>query len=128
MRFFVLALIAGCATATYVVQQYPGPARPPETIATVRVNGSDAIRVLTLDGDDVAAPLASDARLHLEVLPARHSLTAQSANERTAPLSFEAQAGKVYRVADLSGSMRIFEVDRGSDAIVRDVTLGERTE
>jgi hypothetical protein len=122
MRFslcFLAALAVSCATATYVVQQYPGPARPPETIATLRVDGNDTVRVLTLDGDNVAAPIASDARIHVEMLPARHTLIAQNADGPAAPLAFEAEAGKVYRVV---GDMRVFEVDRGSDTPLRDVT------
>jgi hypothetical protein len=123
MRVLPLATLAfavGCATATYVVQQYGGPQRAPETIATLRVNGSDTVRVLTVDGDDVAAPIATDARLHVEMLPARHTLTAQNSDGPAAPLAFEAEAGRVYRVV---AALRVFEVDRGSDAPIRDVTL-----
>jgi hypothetical protein len=122
MRSLLLATLAlvGCATATYVVQQYPGPQRAAETVATLRVDGNDTVHVLTLDGDSVAAPIASDARLHFEILPTRHTLTAQNADGPAAPLAFEAEAGKVYRIVP---DLRVFEVDRGSDTPVRDVTI-----
>jgi hypothetical protein len=54
------------------------------------------------------------------MLPARHTLTARNADGPAAPLAFGAEAGRVYRVV---ADLRVFEVDRGSDAPLRDVTL-----
>jgi hypothetical protein len=89
-------------------------------VATLRVDGNDTVHVLTLDGDNVAAPVASDARLHFEMLPTRHTVIAQNADGPAAPLAFEAEAGKIYRIV---GDLRVFEVDRGSDTPLRDVTI-----
>jgi hypothetical protein len=109
---------------TFVVQQYPGAVRPKETIATLRVNGSDTVRLMTLDDEDVAAPIVSDGRLHIELLPGRHAITVRNAaapQEPATPLVFEAEAGKVYRIA-FAPVARIFEVDRGGDTVGRDVS------
>jgi len=131
MRAFTLATallafaLAGCPGPTFVVQQYTGAVRPKETIATLRVNGSDSVRIMTLDHEDIGAPIASDSRLHIELLPGRHVLTALSTgapNEPSEPIVFQAEAGKVYRVAFVAGAAHLFEVDRGEDAVVRDVT------
>ncbi|CAN5924817.1 hypothetical protein BH11MYX4_BH11MYX4_44930 [soil metagenome] len=119
-----LSLGAGCGGPTFVVQQYAGPVRPRETIATLRVNGFDAVRLSTLDNEDVTAPLVEDGRLHIELLPGRHALTVRNAkapDERPAAIVFEAEPGKVYRVT-FSPEARIFEVDRGTDAPGRDAT------
>lgn len=121
----VLALLlGGCAGPTFVVQQYAGPVRPKESIAILRVNGADAVRLAALDSEDVTAPLVEDGRLHIELLPGRHALTVRNAkapDERPAAIVFEAEAGKVYRVT-LGPEARIFEVDRATDAPVRDAT------
>jgi hypothetical protein len=117
--------LAGCPGPTFVVQQYTGPVRPKDTIATLRVNGSDTVRIATLDNEELGAPIASDSRLHIELLPGRHAVTAQSigaAAEPGEPIVFQAEAGKVYRVAFVAGTPHLYEVDRDADAVVRDVT------
>jgi hypothetical protein len=94
-------------------------------IATLRVHGSGPVRLLFLDDQDVAAPIAEDGRLHIEMLPVRHTVVvgnANAPNERYAPMTFEAEPGKVYRVVFVDGEPRIYEVDRGRDVLVRDVT------
>jgi len=96
-----------------------------ESIAVFRVNGSDAARLLELDGEDVAAPLDVDSRLHIELLPGAHSVrmgSASASGERLPAVSFRAEPGKVYR-AVVEGGTRVHEVTRGSDAIGVDVTL-----
>lgn len=121
---------AACAGPTLVVQQYAGPVRPPETISILRVNGREQVQLLALDGEDVAVPIASDSRLHIELLPGRHTVTVQNVLQRAQVegVDFVAEAGKVYRVVfvaipDREGALaRMVEVDRGSDAVVRDVT------
>ena len=117
--------LAGCPGPTFVVQQYTGPVRPKDTIATLRVNGSDAVRIATLDSEEIGAPIASDSRLHIELLPGRHAVTAQSTaapTEPTDPIVFQAEAGKVYRVAFVGNAPHLYEVDREADAVIRDIT------
>ncbi len=129
-----LLFVGACGRATFVVQQYTGPARPPESVAVLRVNGNEDLRVVELDDRDISAPLDHDARLHIEMLPARHTLVvASETEERDRPgrrprLAFNAEPGKVYRVAAPSGTegAHVYEVDRGSDAVVRDATVVEQ--
>jgi len=119
------SLAGGCAGPTFVVQQYAGPVRPKETIATLRVNGFDSVRLMTLDDQDVAAPIVSDGRLHIELLPGRHAITVKNASapdEPATPLAFTAEPGRVYRVT-YSPDAKIFEVDRGADTLGRDATI-----
>lgn len=120
------AAVAGCPGPTFVVQQYAGPARPREAIATLRMNGSDAVRFATLDDQDLGGtPVASDSRLHIELLPGSHRLTVLNANAPQtayAPIGFAAEPGKVYRVTFVLGAPRIYEVDRGGDKTGADVT------
>ena len=124
-----LLVLTGCPGPTFVVQQYPGPQRPSETVSTLRVNGNQPVRLMFLDDEDVAAPVAEDGRLHIELLPGRHTVVVANANapnERHAPIAFQAEPGKVYRVTFAAGpggsEARMFEVDRGNDRAVRDVT------
>ncbi len=120
------AALTSCMGPTFVVQQYAGPARARETIATLRVNGSDPVRLITLDGEDVRAPLESDSRLHIELLPGRHIIgIASGSNDVVAVVAFAAEAGKVYRPAYVANEPRVFEVDRGADTTGRDVTVKE---
>jgi hypothetical protein len=123
----VALLLAACPGPTFVVQQYGGPQRPGESIAVLRVNGNEPTRLLVLDGQDVAAPIVEDGRLHIEVLPVRH--TVEVANARLpssayAPISFNAEAGKVYRITfdGPGGTPRVHEVNREKDELGRDVT------
>lgn len=131
-----LALTA-CGPQTYIIQQYDGPVRDRERIAILRINGADPIRVLTLDGELADARLDEEARLHIEVLPGRHVVRVGDAERPEAgslALAFQADAGRVYRAAlypPRSGvpasaygpsQLRVFEVDRSSDALLRDVT------
>ena len=64
---------------TFIVQQYTGEPRPKEQVAVLRMNGKEPVRLMTLDDQDVAAPiLEPDFRLHIEVLPGRHTLTVKT--------------------------------------------------
>jgi hypothetical protein len=84
------------------------------------------VRLLVLDREDVAAPIAEDGRLHIELLPGRHTVTVADArrpDERFLPLPFDAAAGKVYRVAFDPPGPRVHEVDRHSDRLAADVTV-----
>ena len=127
LRFAIVGVVAvavaGCMGPTFVVQQYAGPVRPRETIATLRVNGSDPVRLITLDDEDVRSPLESDSRLHIELLPGRHKIgVSDGSNDRVAAVAFVAEAGKVYRPAYAGSEAHVFEVDRGNDNPGRDVT------
>jgi hypothetical protein len=117
-------MLAGCPGPTFVVQQYAGAVRPQEEIATLRVNGSDSVRLVTLDGEDVRAPLEVDSRLHIELLPGRHRLgVAQgTADAVAAEVELVAEAGKVYRVTFVGAAPHVLEVNRSSDAAGADVT------
>lgn len=130
-RLFLFALssalavyVAACMGPTFIVQQYNGPPRPRETIATLRVNGAEQVRLLFLDGEDVAAPIVSDGRLHIELLPGKHAVTARNGDDRMAPtgsFDFVAEAGKVYRVVFSGETGHLWEVDRDSDKPTREV-------
>lgn len=117
--------LTGCPGPTFVVQQYAGPVRPKESIATLRVKGSDSLRLATLDDQDLGGtPIEVDARLHIELLPGRHALTVlNTASPQTAyaPIAFMAEAGKVYRATFVLGEPRVYEVD-GGDRTGIDVT------
>jgi len=122
-------LTSACQGPTFIVQQYAGPPRPIDTIATLRVNGNETVRLMTLDDEDVAAPVASDGRLHIELLPGRHTLTARQGDDVRAPsrpLAFLAEPGHTYRIVFDAERPHVFEVDRGSDRLLRDATEADR--
>ena len=124
IALFLLVLTA-CMGPTFIVQQYNGPPRPRETIAILRVNGADSVRLLFLDNEDVAAPIVSDGRLHIELLPGKHAVTARNGDDRTAAtgsLEFVAEANKVYRITFTGETAHLWEVDRDSDKPSREVT------
>ena len=119
-------LLLGCPGPTFIVQQYPGPERERETIAILRSNATDDAKLLVLDGEDIAAPIAEDGRLHIEMLPAPHSVVVgrlSARNERYPALRFAAEANRVYRVAFVGADPHVFEVDRSKDTLGRDVTM-----
>lgn len=119
-----LAPMTACSGPTFVVTQYGGPERPPETIAILRFHGSDAARLVLVDGERADIALDEDARLHVEVLPGPHSLGVVHAERLQEPLqyvAFVAEAGKVYSVAFHDGVARMHEVD-ASGELGRDVT------
>src|SRR5689334_2142660 len=122
----ILALGAvGCGPQVFIIQQYDGPVRESETIAILRINGGDSTRVVTLDGELADARIAEDTRLHIEMLPGRHAVrVADMASPEAGSfrVAFDAQAGRVYRAVVASAAAKVFEVDRGSDAMLRDVT------
>ena len=115
--------VAGCPGPTFVVQQYGGPVRAQESIATLRINASEPVHLGTLDGEDVRVPLEADSRLHIELLPGKHRLgVASGANETVQDIELTAEAGKVYRVVFVDSAPHVFEVNRSSDAVGADVT------
>jgi hypothetical protein len=125
--------LTGCPRGpTFVSQQYAGAKRDAETIAILRVNGNERVRLLKLDEEgDLVMPLAEDSRIHFELLPGRHSVVAAEVNPTpngpqlrgAERIELVALAGKVYRVVFANQEPRIHEVDRDSDALGADVTL-----
>lgn len=120
--------LSGCGGPTFIVQQYSGPVRSPESIAVLRVNGDAGIVLVSLDGEPIRTRVADDARLHVEMLPGRHQLAIADLADAARPLgraAFIAAAGKTYRplFPSRGGGARVFEVDSGSDAPLRDVTV-----
>src|SRR5262245_21038511 len=101
----VLALVGstqnGCAGPTLIVTHYGGPRRSAEEIATLRFYGNDSALLVTVDGERADAKLDEDVRLHIEVLPGKHRAGVVPASDmqgRLRMVSFEASAGKVYRI------------------------------
>lgn len=132
MACALFASNVACGGPTLVVQQYDGPVRPQETIAILRVNGGGSVQLLTLDDTDVAVPIAKDTRLHLELLPGRHTVDVANVTAPNAPpatVAFDADAGRVYRVAFVASesssgpTAHVYEVERGGDALLREVTV-----
>ena len=118
-------LAAGCAGPTYIVQQYDGPVRSAETIAVIRINGSEPVGLDSLDGESVGVRATKDSRIHVEVLPGRHAMRVRDLSQPggfPSRASFLARAGKVYRPVFSQGRARIYEVDADSDATLQDVT------
>jgi hypothetical protein len=121
----LFVILTACMGPTFIVQQYNGPPRARETIATLRVNGAEPVRLLFLDEEDVAAPIVSDGRLHIELLPGKHTLMARNGDDRSAPtgsFTFVAEANKVYRVLFTGETAHLWEVDRDSDKPTHEVT------
>lgn len=123
--------VAACAGPTYIVQQYDGPVRETETIAILRLNGSEPLGLDSLDGEPIGVRATKDSRIHVELLPGRHSmrvrdLTRPGSFSQTA--SFLARPGKVYRPAFSRGRAHVYEVDANSDATIQDVTEAPPTD
>ena len=131
----IFASHVACGGPTLVVQQYDGPLRPQDTISILRVNGGGSVQLLTLDDTDVAVPIAKDTRLHLELLPGRHTVDVVNVTTPNAPpatVAFDAAPGRVYRVAFVASesssgpTAHVYEVERGGDALLREVTVDPR--
>lgn len=121
-----ISLVIGCGGPTFIVQQYGGSPRERETIAVIRVNGQETIVLVALDGEDIATRVPDDARLHVEVLPGKHTVTIGDLSDTAEPArstSFVAQAGKTYRPVMQQHTARVFEVNADTDALLSDVTF-----
>ena len=110
IALLVVALLAACMGPTFIVQQYNGPPRARETIATLRVNGAEPVRLLFLDEEDVAAPLVSDGRLHIELLPGKHTLMARNGDDRRGEQGLPRPRQRRDR-ASLGGRPRLRQAD-----------------
>jgi hypothetical protein len=115
----------GCGGPTFVVQQYAGPVRSRETIAIIRIEGADPVRVVSVDGEPLA-PVDDDVRLHVEVLPGEHALGIANSAAPDQPaerVRFVAEAGRLYSAEmEGRGTARVFELD-SSGAKLRDVSV-----
>jgi hypothetical protein len=116
-----------------VVQQYDGDRLPSDQIAVVRVNAKDPVLLDSLDGEAIAVRLPEDSRLHVEIRPGPHRVGVANALDPNAPADlvfFIAEPNKVYRPVLLANPpparARVYEVDRDSDALVRDVTAAPK--
>ena len=99
----ILALAAaGCGQVTYVLQQYDGPVRARDQVSVLRIQSDDPTQLVSLDEEQLGAQaLDSDVRLHIEMLPGKHTLSVKNPNVQimqTQKVAFVAQPGRVYRV------------------------------
>jgi len=127
----VLLGLAGCAGPTFVVQEYPGPVRPAETIAILRVEGSGTVQLLSIDDERADVRIVEDARLHVEMLPGKHKVMVQNLAAPANPpetVTFQADAGKVYRpmfmhTVSSGPRLHVFELDPRTGLPIGDATL-----
>jgi hypothetical protein len=90
------------------------------------VNGQESIVLVALDGEDIATRVPDDARLHVEVLPGKHTVTIgdlSDTSRQARSTSFVARAGKTYRPVMRGDAARVFEVDPDTDTLLGDVTF-----
>ncbi len=128
----LLVGLPGCGIGpTFIVQEYPGPVRPAETIAILRVEGNGTVQLLSVDEQRADARIAEDSRLHVEMLPGKHTVMVQNLAAPANPpetVAFQAEAGKVYRpmfMHSLSSGPRlhVFEIDPRSGLPIGDATF-----
>jgi hypothetical protein len=125
--------VAACAGPTFILQQYDGPVRSPDTVAILRLEGKDPVDLVSIDGSVADAHVPEDARLHVEMLPGKHALAVANRVTPQAPPSrvlFLAEAGRFYRVVFLAppanewiASAHVFEIDGRSGARLKDATF-----
>jgi hypothetical protein len=123
--------LPGCAGPTFVVQEYPGPVRPADTIAILRLEGSGTVQLLSFDEERADARIAEDARLHVEMLPGKHRVMVQNLAAPANPpetVTFQAEAGKVYRpmfmhTVSSGPRLHVFEIDPRTGLPIGDATL-----
>jgi hypothetical protein len=122
-----------CGGPTLVVQQYSGAQRSGESIAVIRMDGSDTVQIRSIDREQLGA-VEKGLRVHVEVLPGMHEIDVTDPGNHVTlrNVRFVAEAGKVYRVRvaqtlSSGGSdafvARVYEVDRSSDAQIREASL-----
>lgn len=149
MRLFAYTLACifalaptGCGQVTYVLQQYDGPVRAQDQVSILRVQPDDPTQLVSLDEEQLGAQnLDSDVRLHIEILPGKHTLSVKNPNvqiKQTQKVAFVAQPGRVYRVllanrawhatsaspsSQGSWSPLVYEVDRDTGRALQEVSL-----
>lgn len=117
------AILAACVllvccggVVTFVWQGYEGAPLPKERIAILRQTGSSSTVLVAVDGKSVLAPLESQNRLHVEVLPGVHEVDVAAPSlglGRAIPVRLLAEAGKVYRIEVTGGSAAQAPPDNG---------------
>ncbi len=129
----ILAALPGCGGPTFVVQDYPGPVRPAQTIARLRFEGSGPVQLLAVDGQRADARVAEDARLEVELLPGKHQVMAQNLETPAEPpqsVVFQAEPGKRYRplfmrTIESGPRLHVYEIDPRTGVPVSDATVPE---
>jgi hypothetical protein len=127
----VLFGLPDCSGPTFIVQEYPGPVRPANTIAILRLEGNGTVQLLAVDGQRADARVAEDARLHVEILPGKHTVMVQNLAAPANPpevVAFQAEAGKLYRPAFMhtvstGPRLHVYEIDPRSSMPIGDATL-----
>jgi hypothetical protein len=127
----LLLALPGCPGPTFIVQEYPGPVRPAETIAILRIEGNGPVQLLAVDQQRADARIAEDSRLHVELLPGKHTVMVQNLGAPGVPpeiVAFQAEAGRVYQPVFLrsvsSGPrLHVLEIDPRRGSPVGDATL-----
>ena len=98
----LLLAASGCGQVTYILQQYDGPARARGEVSILRLQADDTAQVLVMDGEALGnQALDSDVRLHIEMLPGKHTLRVRNpkaAGLDTQDVVFLAEAGRLYHV------------------------------
>jgi hypothetical protein len=99
----LVALTAlGCGRVTYVLQQYDGPVRAPELVSVLRIQHDDSAQIVAIDGEALGQQsFASDVRLHIEMLPGKHTLSVKNpamGESATQQVQVIAEPGRIYRV------------------------------
>ena len=124
--------LPGCGVGpTFIVQEYPGPVRPADTIAILRVEGSGTVQLLSVDDERADARIAEDSRLHVEMLPGKHKVMVQNLAAPANPpetVVFQAEAGKLYRpmfmhTVSSGPRLHVFEIDPRTGMPIGDATL-----
>jgi hypothetical protein len=133
-----LAPLASCGGPTYVIQQYGGAPRPRESVAVIRLDGSDAVQILSIDREQLP-PVERGVRILIELLPGKHEIAVAEPNgglSAQLAVRFVAEAGRVYRVivapsmaAGATGAYvaRVHEIDPSSGALIRVVNSSAST-
>lgn len=126
-------LSTACGVATFIVQQYEGEPLASERIAVLRLNGDASVRLEELDGEILAYELNDrGSRVHIEMLPGEHEIgLADGSGLPIKRRRFVAEAGRVYRpmvfrppspAPETAWLVAIYEVERDSDTIVREIS------
>ncbi len=133
LALLLCAGLAACGTVTYVAQKYDGDPRPRDTIAIFRITPTDRTHVSSIDGEPVDVQLASDTRMHIELLPGTHDVgmyeppPGSSGPVIARHARFEARAGTVYKAALTPQRASVYEIDDGSGAVLRDATTAAQS-
>lgn len=136
-------VLTGCATTTFVVQQYAGEPLPSHRVAVLQLLPEDDALVVSLDGERLQSARAEPGtRIHVELLPGSHEVGVVSAGspvQVSQRVRFLAEQGKYYRAiaqdtAPTAGAARVaqrgvfwaprvVEVDQDTSETLKDVSV-----